>query len=144
MWKAIRNLGHFVSSRFSFMVGNGQRVIFWKDKWCGTSPLCDSFPSLFVLAAAKEVWVSDLWTVSARGEMEGSWNPRFTRRFNDWELDEVENLLGRLCEERVMLEEEERVRWSVSKDGNFLVKSLYKVLEPDSLVCFQVKLIWNS
>ena len=126
------------------MVGNGQSVIFWKDKWCGTSPLCDSFPSLFVLAAAKEAWVSDLWTVSARGEMEGSWNPRFTRRFNDWELDEVENLLGRLCEERVMLEEEERVRWSVSKDGNFLVKSLYKVLEPDSLVCFQVKLIWNS
>ena len=66
------------------------------------------------------------------------------RCFNDWELDEVENLLGRLCEERVMLEEEDRVRWSVSKDGNFLVKSLYKVLEPDSLVCFQVKLIWNS
>ena len=51
----------------------------------------------------------------------------------------MENLLGRLCKERVMLEEEERVRWSVSKDGNFLVKSLYKVLESDSLVCFQVK-----
>ena len=34
------------------------------------------------------------------------------------------NLLGSLCEERVMLDEEDRVRWSVSKDGNFSVKSL--------------------
>ena len=51
----------------------------------------------------------------------GSWNPRFTRRFNDWELDEVDNLLGRLCEERVMLDEEDRVRWPESKDGNFSV-----------------------
>ncbi|RVW85838.1 hypothetical protein CK203_035302 [Vitis vinifera] len=51
--------------------GNGQRVRFWKDKWCGTSPLFDSFPSLFDLAAAKEAWVSDLWTVSASRERLG-------------------------------------------------------------------------
>ena len=53
------------------MVSNGQRVSFWKGKWCGTSPLCVSFPSLFALAAAKEAWVSDLWTVSASGERRG-------------------------------------------------------------------------
>ena len=28
-----------------------------------------------------------------------SWNPHFTRPFNDWELDEVENMLRRLCGE---------------------------------------------
>ncbi|KAJ9686044.1 hypothetical protein PVL29_015095 [Vitis rotundifolia] len=63
--KAIRKLDHLVSCRISFVVGNGQRVRFWKDKWCGTSPFCDSFPSLFVLVTAKEAWVSDLWIVSA-------------------------------------------------------------------------------
>ncbi|RVW25030.1 putative ribonuclease H protein [Vitis vinifera] len=42
LWKAIRNLGHLVSSRISFVV-----------------------------VAAKEAWVSDLWTVSASGEMGG-------------------------------------------------------------------------
>ena len=78
--------------------------------------------------------------VGKGGELE----PSFTRRFNDWELDEVENLLGRLCGERVMLDEEDRVRWLVSKDGNFSVKSLYKVLESDSSVCFPMKKIWNS
>ncbi|KAL6323790.1 hypothetical protein AAG906_002258 [Vitis piasezkii] len=113
-WKAIRNLGHLVSSRFSFVVGNGQ--------WA---------------------WVSDLWAGSASGDLGGSWNPRFTRRFNNWELDEVEGLLGCLCEERVMLDEEDRVRWLMSNDGNFLVKSLYKVLKLDSSMCFPVKIIWN-
>ncbi|RVX05596.1 hypothetical protein CK203_027274 [Vitis vinifera] len=141
-WKAIRNLGHLVSSRFSFVVGNGQWVSFWKDKWCGNSLLCNSFPSLYVLTANKEAWVSDLWAGSASGDLGGSWNPRFTRHFNNWELYEVEGLLRRLCEERVMLDED-TVRWSMSNDGNFLVKSLYKVLELDSLVCFPVKIIWN-
>ena len=78
-----------------------------------------------------------------RGEG-GSWNHCFTRPFNVWELVEVENLLGRLCGERVLLDEEDEVRWLKSKDDNFSVKSLYKVLEPDSSVCFPLKIIWNS
>ena len=122
LWKAIRKLSHLGSSRNSFVVGNGQRVSFWKDKWCGTSPLCVSFTSLFALAVAKEAWLSDLWTVSASGERRGSWNPHFNRHFNDWELDDVENLLGRLCGEKVMLDEKDRVRWLPSKDGNFWVQ----------------------
>ena len=39
-----------MSNRISFVVGNGQRVSFWKDNWCGDTPLCASFPSLFALA----------------------------------------------------------------------------------------------
>ena len=64
-WKAIRKLGNLVSSRISFVVGNGQRVSFWKDKWCGTTPLCKSFPSLFALTTSKEAWVKDVWTVGS-------------------------------------------------------------------------------
>ena len=73
-----------------------------------------------------------------------SWNPGFTKLFNDWELDEVENLLGQLCGEKVMLDEEDGVRWLESKDDNFSIKPLYKVLEPNSSVCFPMKIIWNS
>ena len=87
--------------------------------------------------------MSDLWVISASGDLGGSWNPQFTKRFNDWELDELQDLLGRLCMERVMLDEEDRVRLSMSNHGNFSVKSLCKVLEPDSSMFFPMKIIWN-
>ena len=87
--------------------------------------------------------MSDLWVISASGDLGGSWHPQFTMRFNDWELDELQDLLGCLCMERVMLDEEDRVRLSMSNHGNFSVKSLYKVLELNSSVCFPVKIIWN-
>ena len=43
LWKVIRKNWHLVSSRLSFMVGYRRRVKFWKDKWCGATPLCDFF-----------------------------------------------------------------------------------------------------
>ncbi|RVW37284.1 hypothetical protein CK203_088142 [Vitis vinifera] len=95
-WKAIRKLGNLVSSRISFVVGNGQRVSFWKDK-----------------------------------------------PFNDWEINEMENLLLCLSGKRVIADED-RVRWVESKDDIFSVKSLYKALELDSTRCFPMKIIWNS
>ena len=43
------------------MVGNGQRVGFWQDKWCGAAPLCVYFLALFVIAMSKEALVEDVW-----------------------------------------------------------------------------------
>ncbi|RVX03513.1 hypothetical protein CK203_027825 [Vitis vinifera] len=60
LWKAIRLLWEIVSSRTLFVVGNGRRVKFWRDRWCGDEPLCVSFPSLFTLASSKEAWVANL------------------------------------------------------------------------------------
>ena len=68
LWKTIRKLGHLVSIRLSFVVGNGQRMSFRKDKWCGTSSFCEYFPSLFAFTASKEAWVSDMWTDLVSGE----------------------------------------------------------------------------
>ena len=44
LWKAIRKEWNFLSGRLAFQVGNGQRVRFWMDKWCGDESLCESFP----------------------------------------------------------------------------------------------------
>ena len=74
----------------------------------------------------------------------GSWSPRFTRPFNDWEMDEVKGLLLRLCGKRVILEEEDMVWWMETKNGNFSIKSLYKALELDLSPFFPMKILWNS
>ena len=60
LWKGIRMDWELVSDMMVFIVGNGRRVRFWRDKWCGDSPLCVSFPSLFVLTVDKEAWVVDI------------------------------------------------------------------------------------
>ncbi|RVW37936.1 Transposon TX1 uncharacterized 149 kDa protein [Vitis vinifera] len=44
LWKGIRMNWELVSNRLVFIVGNGRRVRFWRDKWCGDSPLCFVFP----------------------------------------------------------------------------------------------------
>lgn len=83
VWGCGKQLGSFDTSLavvFPLRWVIGQRVSFWRDKWCEDKPLCDSFPSLFALAVSKETWVKDVWNVSKGG---GSWSPRFTRPFND-------------------------------------------------------------
>ena len=75
-------MGHLVTPSFGFVVGDGEKVKFWKDKWCETIPLSEAFPSLFALALNKEAWVNEVWT--AEGEVGtlvsidlstiGSWN----------------------------------------------------------------------
>ncbi|RVX20320.1 putative ribonuclease H protein [Vitis vinifera] len=90
LWKAISKMGHKVTPFVGFVVGDGEKVKFWKDKWCETIPLSEVFPSLFALASNKEAWVKEVWTAGGKG---GSWNPCFNRPFNDWEMEEVERLL---------------------------------------------------
>ena len=77
LWKAIRKEWLGMYSSVAFRVGNGQRVRFWKDKWCGDEPLYESFPSLFVISRAKDAWVSDVWNPDGVGD---GWTPLFSRR----------------------------------------------------------------
>ena len=51
LWKAISKMGHLVSPFFGFVVSDGKKVRFWKDKWCGTTPLCEVFP--FIICSSK-------------------------------------------------------------------------------------------
>ena len=140
LWKAIRREWHVVSSRLSFVVGNGQMVKFWKDRWCGDSPLCVSFPTLFALAVSKDAWVKDVWSSTEGGGLE----PVFSRPFNDWEVDEVHRFFLGLNGKRVQQEVEDRVLWRETKCGKFSVKSLYKALVLGPLVSFPSTVIWKA
>ena len=60
-----------------FEVGNGSRVLFWQDVWCGEQPLMNAFPALFTIACAKEAWVEENMD-SVNGAIH--WNVLFTGR----------------------------------------------------------------
>ena len=139
LWKEIRKEGSLLSNNIVFSVGNGRRVRFWKDSWCGDEALCYTFPSLFALAVSKEEWVAEVWDPSVEG---GNWSPRFSRAFNDWEVVLVEQLLMTIQGKRVTAELEDKVVWKKTKNGIFTIKSLYSAVEPGNTVRFPRNIIW--
>uniref|UniRef100_A0A2N9GB44 Integrase catalytic domain-containing protein n=1 Tax=Fagus sylvatica TaxID=28930 RepID=A0A2N9GB44_FAGSY len=60
LWRHIRAGWDVFSQHISYTVGDGSRLRFWHDVWCGDLPLRSQFPSLFQLARAPEASVADL------------------------------------------------------------------------------------
>ena len=139
-WKDIRKEGALLQNRVGFSVGNGRRVKFWKDNWCGNSTLCNSFPSLYAFASYKEAWIEEMWDHYGG---EGVWSPRFSGLFNDWEVEEVERLLVIIRGRRLNPLAEDCWLWKETKDGIFSVKSLYSILDSRRGVQFPINIIWN-
>ncbi|RVX02541.1 putative ribonuclease H protein [Vitis vinifera] len=59
VWKAIRNGWENFRSHSRFIVGDSNRVKFWKDLWCENQSLENAFPILFNLSVNKEGWVAE-------------------------------------------------------------------------------------
>ena len=55
LWKTIKNWWHLVNSGLIFVVGNGQRVKFWKDRRCRDILLYLSFPSLSAIDCSRRL-----------------------------------------------------------------------------------------
>ena len=70
-------------------VGNGIKTSFWEDKWLGNFSLKSIFPEMHDLAVNKQASVAEVWT-------QNGWNFQFRRNFNDWEIETVTHLFGRL------------------------------------------------
>ena len=64
-------------------IGNGSRIKIWTDHWCGSQALWLSFSVLFELVVNKQETVVEVWDQLIG---RGSWNLKFVRDFNDWEL----------------------------------------------------------
>ena len=124
-WKEIRKEGSLMLKNITFSVGDGRRVRFWKNKWCGNNTLHDSFPSLFALVVSKDAWVVDCW--DSLGE-EGGWNPRFSRSFNDWEVEAVARLLSTLQGKRLVVGLEDKVVWKETKNEIFFLLNPFIIL----------------
>ncbi|KAJ9677520.1 hypothetical protein PVL29_022489 [Vitis rotundifolia] len=141
VWKAIRKDWEIIRSRSRFIIGNGRKVKFWKDVWCEDQALKDAFPNLFRLAVNKNQWVRDAW--EEQGEV-GSWNPLFSRHFNDWEMEEVEGLLRKIHPLVLHSDVEDALSWKINKNGSFSIRSLYRSLTRAPNEPFPWSIIWRS
>ena len=45
----------------AFTMGNGTRIRFWNDLWCGCKVLSQRFPHLYGMAAHRNGMVEEMW-----------------------------------------------------------------------------------
>ena len=74
-----------LAKHFSFVVGDGSRILFWHDKWTGDVPFKILYPQLFLYLANKEACISKVLSPPV-GDNDRVWSLSFHRAFNDWEL----------------------------------------------------------
>ena len=60
LWRSISEEWDTFTKHFSFVVGDGSRILFWHDKWTGDVPLKILYPQLFLCSANKEACISDV------------------------------------------------------------------------------------
>ena len=138
LWKEIMKEADWCWESIDFKVGKGNRVLFWTDKWCGNEALSQSFPQLFTLAGHKNAKVCEVWD-SSLGQ--GGWNLSLVRDFNDWEMDQIGDMLNLLKDFRIS-PEEDSVRWKWEGNGVFGAKGAYKRLCGSSAGVFPNRRIW--
>ena len=138
LWKHIRNGWEKFSQFFKFEVGDGSRIRFWLDFWCGEGSLKDAYPELIQLAKKKNALVGDHMD-SHNGCIH--WELQFSRSVHDWGLESVSTFLDLLYSARVKEHGEDTLIWRLSRKKDFSVNRFYKALIPRVAVEFPWKAI---
>ena len=134
-WEEFRKNIHFV-------VGVGDRVKLWTDQWCGDSPLHLTFPNVYGIASNKEASVAS--SLERLGiENRRSWNVLFIRRPNDWEMGVVDDFLHTLGSNLPPTVNGDHMRWKLTKNGTFNIRSFYNKLRSPLPIIFPWKGIWK-
>ena len=141
LWKEISKEWPLFLQNSAFSLGDGRRIRFWKDVWCGEEVLCSLLPSMFFLVVQKDAMVLDLWN---HVREERGWAPTFLRPLNDWEMEEVGSFLSFIHMKKIRLEIEDNLLVKGSRLGNFLVRTMYNGLDLFVDFDFPVRPVWNA
>jgi len=76
LWKNIRKWLDKLSIFTSFVVGDGSKISFWRDQWCGETTLKVAFSVLYGLGREKDASVADNLEFLGGSNQ---WNVNFTR-----------------------------------------------------------------
>jgi hypothetical protein len=125
IWKNIRKGWSLFCSYTRLILGNGSRIRFWDDVWCGEMSLKEAFPVLYDIACAKDTLVADHLVVVSGSYQ---WDVRFFRDVHDWEVDVMASFFSLLYSSKVAQDGGDRFWWSLSHKGSFDVRSFYKAL----------------
>ena len=81
LWKGIMLGRDLFFQHIELVPGQGDRILFWHDSWCGMTPLKTLFPVLFSCSSDKSASLASLLSRSGEGDS-CVWNFSFIRDFN--------------------------------------------------------------
>jgi hypothetical protein len=125
LWKHIRAGWKDFSHHISYKVGDGSRISFWHDIWCGALPLRQLFPTLFLLARDTEAKLVDVSVFQGSHHV---WDIEFIRLFQDWEMALVNSFMALIYSQVISPGVSDTLCWNPSRRGIFEVRSYYYVL----------------
>uniref|UniRef100_A0A2N9FL13 Reverse transcriptase zinc-binding domain-containing protein n=1 Tax=Fagus sylvatica TaxID=28930 RepID=A0A2N9FL13_FAGSY len=141
LWKFIRAGWDSFSRHSAFKVGDGSRVKFWLDTWCGNQPFRDSFPELFRLTRVPDASAADHLQILGSSH---HWDIIFSRQAQDWELETVTALMELLYSYPIQWGSLDALYWRPSSHKVFTVRSYYSCLVQPSRSFFPWKSVWKS
>jgi hypothetical protein len=119
-----------------FDSGDGSKIPFWDDVWCGDRALKEAFPGLFTIASFKEASIADS-VEQSNGTPQ--WNIQFSRLIHDWEVEELALFYRCQYACKMRRDGKEKLWWLPSSKGMFEVKSFYRALSPRGPLSFPWK-----
>ena len=125
LWKYIRRGWRIFSSHTRFDLGDGMRIKFWDNVWCGEICLKIAFPLLYNIGSVKEAFVATNMYLSS-GTIH--WNINFIRLAHDWEVEMLASFYSLLYSFRGKRGGVDKLWWILSHKGIFDVRSFYKIL----------------
>ncbi|KAG7990850.1 hypothetical protein I3843_02G045100 [Carya illinoinensis] len=141
MWKQIRRGWRMFANNTKLLVGEGTRISFWRDIWCGEEALKDTFPCVYLVACDQEASVADLLV---RSGDQVHWNITFCRAAHDWEVNSFTDLFNRVYSMKPNGLHEDKLWWKHTGKGIFSVCSYYKALTATPNVSFPWKRLWRN
>ena len=140
LWKYIRKGWPKFAENVFFRVGDGAHVKFWQHQWCGETPLRRRFPELYRLASNPEASVKDLASFDGTSF---SWNVRFTRLVQDWELESIADFMDIIYSVAPTQGVIDTICWKLSSLKVFSVNTFYKSLLSPTYRYYPWKNVWK-
>ncbi|CAL5410995.1 unnamed protein product [Camellia sinensis] len=134
VWKDILSIGNHCNNIFNFYVdncqikvGDGNRIKFWHDKWCGNTCLKNDFPLISNLSTDKD---GSLHQYFDRKTSPNTWNFPIRRTMFSWELEEEASLIEVLSSAPSLSPHKvDCIFWACAtvNRGEFSVSSIYSL-----------------
>uniref|UniRef100_A0A2N9GCJ9 Reverse transcriptase zinc-binding domain-containing protein n=1 Tax=Fagus sylvatica TaxID=28930 RepID=A0A2N9GCJ9_FAGSY len=140
LWKYIRKGWEIFSNHLYMQVGNGVRIRFWHDRWCGEELLRLTFSELYSIDRDKDASIANLMSFESRMM---HWNLSFIRSVHDWELKSLSSFMDCIYASPLKGEGDDHIGWG-SPANQFAVKRFYRYLIPPLSILFPWKIIWKA